>query len=112
MKKTILVLILLSTFSYGQKWQYMFYVTGINISDKKTSVFHVINDGKKVGSVNREIKDDHNIANAKILKQYMGYKYKKAYEIDVLNSLGSIGWELISVEGEGINKKYFFKRSI
>ncbi len=110
MKKVVLLLILFSTFSFAKKWEYLFYVTGIDFSNKKMQFLHVINDGKKVGSASRGKDEEESIANAKMLNQYMGYKYNKAYELDILNSLGNLGWELISIQVDGANKKYHFKR--
>lgn len=111
MKKVAILLCLVATFSFAKKWEYLFYATGLEMKGKKSSIYHVINDGKKVGSSTSKVRGDAATAKANMLRQYIGnYKYKKAYELDILSELGKLGWELISITEEGINKKYYFKR--
>ena len=110
MKKLVLLCIL-SVFSFAQNWEYLVYAIGVEYKDKKMTNYAVINEnGKKVGSGRGE---NQSLANAEMLKKYFGkYNYKKGYEMDVLSMLGQRGWELISVKGEvdKSNKRYYFKR--
>ena len=108
--RKILLLCVLTVFSMAQDWQYLIYVTGAEYKNKQFSNYAVINQqGQKVAVGNDK---KVTIANAQMLKKYSNYRYKEAFELDVLRILGDNGWELITILGEpnSSNKKYYFKK--
>jgi len=109
--KKLLFISLLSVMGMAQGFDYLIYSTGVEFKNKEMISYAVINkNGEKVGvGKNKEQK----VANAQMLKKYFGkYKYKEAYEMDILATLGKKGWELITIQGKPNNssQKYYFKR--
>lgn len=115
MYKIILLLFTVS-FSFAGGFKYLVYITGVEF-DKQEKVFKnvsLINDSKKVGIGYSLVTDENSRAkaNAQMLKNYLeNYSYDIAYKMDVLNALGTTGWELIeSQKSKNSEETFYFKK--
>ena len=108
--KKVLLLCLLTVASMADSWDYLVYITGMEFKNKEMVSVSIINNNGYKASVGTNKKS--NIANAEMLKKFSNYKYKEAYEMDVLATLGKKGWELVNIMGEpnSSNKRYYFKK--
>ena len=111
MKKILIVLLVISTFSFAKSWDYLIYTKTFDFSKKPGIRVSIINDGKNVYVGKSGLKESGYIADTKMINKFLKKDaYTRVYEINILNILGNEGWELINIQTDKSPNVYYFKK--